>query len=147
MTLKTWYRPYAYDVTIARIWGSMLGVKRDTATCSIAKHAASGQPLHLPPSWAGPAHWLRGWASMRSASTTRARNLTPSNALVVMETWRQCIWSIHMTHFAGNLSFCQAHTFKELSPTLTYCQFIICMFYFSKFHTKPYIFKYHILQF
>ena len=49
-------RPYAYDVTIARIWGSMLGVKRDTATCSIAKHAASGQPLHLPPSWAGPAH-------------------------------------------------------------------------------------------
>ena len=34
------YRPYAYDVTEGR--PRVLGVKRGTATCAIAKHAASG---------------------------------------------------------------------------------------------------------
>ena len=57
-----------------------------------------GQPLHaIPPGWPGPAHWLRGWAPMRSASTTRARSATsldPQHGVVVMETWRQCIRSI-----------------------------------------------------
>ena len=33
-------RPYAYDVTEGR--PRVLGVKRSTATCAIAKHAASG---------------------------------------------------------------------------------------------------------
>ena len=57
-----------------------------------------GQPLHaIPPGWPGPAHWLRGWAPMRSASSTRARSptsLDPQHGVVVMETWRQCIRSI-----------------------------------------------------
>ena len=74
----------------------VLGVKRGTATCAIAKHAASGPiPVcHIPPGWPGPAHWLTGWAPMRSASTTRARSATsldPQHGVVVMETWRQCI--------------------------------------------------------
>ena len=34
------YRPYAYDVTEGR--PAALGVKRNTATCVIAKHAARG---------------------------------------------------------------------------------------------------------
>ena len=34
------YRPYAYDVTEGR--PRVLGVKRGTATCAIAKHAARG---------------------------------------------------------------------------------------------------------
>ena len=34
------YRPYAYDVTEGR--PRALGVKRGTATCAIAKHAARG---------------------------------------------------------------------------------------------------------
>ena len=40
------YRPYAYDVTEGR--PGALGVKRGTATCAIAKHAASGPtpPCH-----------------------------------------------------------------------------------------------------
>ena len=61
-----------------------------------------GQPLHaIPPGWPGPAHWLRGWAPTRSASTTRARSATsldPQHGVVVMETWRQCIRSI-LSHF------------------------------------------------
>ena len=45
-------------------------------------------------------------------------------------------------------SFCQAHAFDVLTPTSTYRQFIICMFYLSKFHNKQdFVFKYHILQF
>ena len=54
-----------------------------------------------------------------------------------------------MTHrFAGNSSFCQAQAFEVLTPTPTYRQFVICMFYLSKFHTKQdFVFRYHILQF
>ena len=39
-------------------------------------------------------------------------------------------------HSAGNSSFCQTHTLKVLTPTSTYRQFIICMSYLLKFHTK-----------
>ena len=52
--------------------------------------------------------------------------------------------------FPGNSSFCQAqHAFiKVWTPISTYRQFIICMFYFWKCHTKPdFVFKYHLLQF
>ena len=46
-----WNRPYAYDVTEGR--PRVLGVKRGTVTCAIAKHAASGPTpaCHTP----GPA--------------------------------------------------------------------------------------------
>ena len=62
----------------------------------------AGQPLHDDTagfifSRPGPAHWLRGWERQRSSSTTRARSATsldPQHAVVVMETWRQCIRSI-----------------------------------------------------
>ena len=44
--------------------------------------------------------------------------------------------------FAGNSSF------KWHPLRLTHRQFIICVFYFSKFHIKPdFVFKYNILQF
>ena len=46
-----WYRPYAYDVTEGR--PRVLGVKRGTVTCAIAKHAASGPIPACHP--AGPA--------------------------------------------------------------------------------------------
>ena len=46
----------------------------------------------------------------------------------------------------GTRSFCQAHAFEVLTPTSTYRQFIICMFYLLKFRTKQdFVFKYHIL--
>ena len=87
------YRPYAYDVTEGR--PRVLGVKRGTAMCAIAKHAAS-RPTPACHT-AGPVHWLRGWERQRSSSTTRARSATsldPQHGVIVMETWRQCIRSI-----------------------------------------------------
>ena len=90
------YRPYAYDVTEGR--PRVLGVKRSTATCTIAKHAASG----LTP-------------ACHTAGLARARTLTErlsANALCQHNTcaqrdkswpaptwrrcygWRQCIRSI-----------------------------------------------------
>ena len=51
---------------------------------------SEGKPLHAsPPSWPGCAHWLRGWAPMRSASKTCARSATsldPQHGVVVMES-------------------------------------------------------------
>ena len=68
-----------------------------------------GQPLHaIPPGWLGPAHWLRGWAQMRSASTTRAcsaTSLDPQHGVVVMEMWHQCIRSILTAGWKLFLSF------------------------------------------
>ena len=83
------YRPYAYDVTEGR--PRVLGVKRGTAMCAIAKHAASGPTPACQCRRAGPGprttEGLR--APMRSASTTRARSATsldPQHGVVVMET-------------------------------------------------------------
>ena len=78
-------------------WGSNEALPRAPSPCMQPK----GQPLHaIPPGWPGPAHWLRGWAPTRSASTTRARSTTsldPQHDVVVMETWRQCIRSIKLS--------------------------------------------------
>ena len=70
-------RPYAYGRP-QKGRPRVLGVKRGTATCAIAKHAASGPTpaCHTAGLAPGPPHWLRGWAPMRSASTTRARSVT-----------------------------------------------------------------------
>ena len=49
--------------------------------------------------------------------------------------------------FAGNSSFYRRDAFKVLTPTSTYRQFVICMFYLSELYTKQdFVFKYHILQ-
>ena len=76
----------------------VLGVKRGTPRAPSPSMHSEGKPLHAsPPSWPGCAHWLRGWAPMRSASKTCARSATsldPQHGVVVMETWRQCIRSI-----------------------------------------------------
>ena len=73
------------------------GQTRHCHFCAIAKHAARGStPACHTAGLPGPAHWLRGWVPMRSASTTRARSATsldPQHGVVVMETWRQCIRS------------------------------------------------------
>ena len=75
-------------------WGSNVALPRAPSPSM----QPEGQPLHaIPPGWPGPTHWLRGWAPMRSASTTRARSATsldPQHGVIVMETWRQCIRSI-----------------------------------------------------
>ena len=75
-------------------WGSNVALPRAPSPSM----QPEGQPLHaIPPGWPGPAHWLRGWAPMRSASLTRAHSATsldPQHGVVVMETWRQCIRSI-----------------------------------------------------
>ena len=93
----------------------------------------AGQPLHaIPPGWPGPAHWLRGWAPMRSASTTRARSATsldPQHGVVVMETWRQCIRSIvcntslqyHCFQYIDPLSFCVNCLITKYSPWYLHC--------------------------
>ena len=81
----------------------VLGVKRGTPRAPSPSMHSEGKPLHAsPPSWPGCAHWLRGWAPMRSASKTCARSATsldPQHGVVVMETWRQCIRSIHIEFF------------------------------------------------
>ena len=78
----------------------VLGVKRGTPRAPSPSMHSEGKPLHAsPPSWPGCAHWLRGWAPMRSASKTCARSATsldPQHGVVVMETWRQCIRSIRI---------------------------------------------------
>ena len=88
-------RPYAYDVTEGR--PRVLGVKRGTVVCAIAKHAASGPTpaCHT----AGPARACAPTESQHSFSTARARSATsldPQHDVVVMEMWRQCIRSIQM---------------------------------------------------
>ena len=82
-------RPYAYDVTEGR--PRVLGVKRGTATCAIAKHAASGPTPACHTAGPARAHALteRLRAPMRSAShnTCAQREvLTPQHGVVVMET-------------------------------------------------------------
>ena len=82
-------RPYAYDVTEGR--PRVLGVKRGTAMCAIAKHAASGPApaCQIPGPAQARALTERVRAPMRSASTTRAHSATsldPQHGVVVMET-------------------------------------------------------------
>ena len=75
----------------------MLGVKRGTVTCAIAKHAASRPTPACHTAGPARARALRGWERQCSSSTTRARSVTsldPQHGIVVMETWRQCIRSI-----------------------------------------------------
>ena len=85
----------------------VLGVKRGTPRAPSPSMQSEGKPLHAsPPSWPGCAHWLRGWAPMRSASKTCARSATsldPQHGVVVMETWRQCIRSIVRSMGTHNL--------------------------------------------
>ena len=99
------YRPYAYDVTEGR--PCVLGVKRGTATCAIAKHAASGPTPACHTAGLARAHALteRLRAPTRSASTTHVRSATsldPQHGVVVMETWRQCIRSINSYMLASD---------------------------------------------
>ena len=83
-------RPYAYDVTEGR--PRVLGVKLSTATCAIAKHAASGPTPACHTAGLARARVLTERLStkaMRSASTTRAcsaTSLDPQPGVVVMET-------------------------------------------------------------
>ena len=87
------YRPYAYDVTEGR--PPALGVKRGTATCVIAKHAARGATPALPHRRAGPpterlsanAHCQHNTCALRD--TSLASLLWRRDPL-----WRQCIRSI-----------------------------------------------------
>ena len=102
------YRPYTYDVTEGRP-----GVKRGTATCAIAKHAASGP--NIPPGWPGPAHWLRGWAPMRSASTTRARSATSLDP----QTWRRCYGDVKSMHKVYRGTSILTHRIYRVAPKET----------------------------
>ena len=99
-------RPYAYDVTEGRQGRPrVLGVKRGTVACAIAKHAASGPTpaCHT----AGPARARAPTESQRSFSTACARSATsldPQHGVVVMEMWRQCIRSIVLGYFELSMS-------------------------------------------
>ena len=74
----------------------MFGVKRGTATCAIAKHAASGPYCQAGPGARACALTERLRAPTRSSSKACAHSATsldPQHGIVVMETWRQCIRS------------------------------------------------------
>ena len=90
------YRPYAYDVTEGR--PAALGVKRNTATCVIAKHAARG---------ANPASHTAGLARPGPRTERLSANAhCQHNTCALRDTrlasllwrcdplWRQCIRSI-----------------------------------------------------
>ena len=90
------YRPYAYDVTEGR--PAALGVKRNTATCVIAKHAARG---------ANPASHTAGLARPGPCTERLSANAhCQHNTCTLRDTrlasllwrcdplWRQCIRSI-----------------------------------------------------
>ena len=94
--LQFCYRPYAYDVTEGR--PAALGVKRNTATCVIAKHAARG---------ANPASHTAGLARPGPRTERLSANAhCQHNTCALRETrlasllwrcdplWRQCIRSI-----------------------------------------------------
>ena len=106
-----WYRPYAYDVTEGR--PAALGVKRNTATCVIAKHAARG---------ANPASHTAGLARPGPRTERLSANAhCQHNTCALRDTrlasllwrcdplWRQCIRSItkfvtmngHVWHNSG----------------------------------------------
>ena len=80
------YRPKAYDVTEGR--PRVLGVKRGTVTCAIAKHEAC-----RPPGPGPRTDWEAESANALLAQHVRAARqiLTPQHGVIVMETWRQCI--------------------------------------------------------
>ena len=93
------YRPYAYDVTKGR--PAALGVKRNTATCVIAKHAARG---------ANPASHTAGLARPGPRTERLSANAhCQHNTCALRDTrlasllwrcdplWRQCIRSIENT--------------------------------------------------
>ena len=68
------------------------------------------------------------------------------NSYISLGTWQNDVNTRIV--LPGNSSFCQAQAFEVLTPTPTYRQFVICLFYLSKFHTKhDFVFRYHILQF
>ena len=101
---------HAYDVTEGR--PRVLGVKRGTATCAIAMHAAKGPTPCMPYRRAGPGP-RTDWEAERQralpAQHMRARSTTsldPQHGVVVMETWHQCIRSIGICMSLWNSSIC-----------------------------------------
>ena len=85
-------RPYAYDVTEGR--PRALGVKRGTATCAIAKHAARGPTPACHTAGLARARALTERLSANALCQHCSASLDPQHGAVVMETWRQCIRSI-----------------------------------------------------
>ena len=103
--LAIWHnRPYAYDITEGR--PRVLGVKRGTVTCAIAKHAASGPtPACHAYRRAGPGPRTDWEPTLFSTARARsATSLDPQHGVVVMEMWRQCIRSIALSDFRVKLS-------------------------------------------
>ena len=90
-TLSLMNRPYAYDVTEGR--PRVLGVKRGTATCAIAKHAASGPTGPCMPYRRASPRPRTDW---ESASTTRARS-----AKSWPPTWRRCYGDVMHKVYSG----------------------------------------------
>ena len=87
------YRPYAYDVRKGR--PHVLGVKRGTATCAIAKHAASGPT----PAWhtAGPAR-ARALTERLRAPTLFQHNTCAQRDKSWPPTWRRCYGDMTSMH-------------------------------------------------
>ena len=75
-------RHYAYDVTVRR--PRVLGVKRGTVTCAIAKHAASGPTPACHTAGLAPARALTESANAPSAA--RARQISTPN---MASLWRR----------------------------------------------------------
>ena len=86
-------RPYAYDVIEGR--PRVLGVKRGTATCAIAKHAASGPT---------PACHTAGLARARALTERLSANaLCQHNTCAQRDkswppTWRRCYGDVTSMH-------------------------------------------------
>ena len=87
------YRPYAYDITEGR--PRVLGVKRGTVTCAIAKHAASGPTpaCHT----AGPAR-ARALTERMKAPTLFQHNTCAQRDKSWPPTWRRCYGDVTSMH-------------------------------------------------
>ena len=114
------YRPYAYDVTEGR--PAVLGVKRNTATCVIAKHAARG---------ANPASHTAGLARPGPRTERLSANAhCQYNTCALRDTrlasllwrcdplWRQCIRSIVQFVNVGPVK-------SEVHSDLSYFNYVI----------------------
>ena len=101
------YRPYAYDVTEGR--PAALGVKRGTATCAIAKHAASGPTPACHTRRAGPGP-RTDWEAERQCAlpAQHMRAAWPP-------TWRRCYGVVtSMQNYWTHAWFCTAITAQAL---------------------------------
>ena len=123
---RTRNRPYAYDITEGR--PVTLGVKRGTATCAIAKHAARGPT---------PACHTAGLARARALTERLSANALCQHNMCAQRdkswppTWRRCYGDVTSIHKVFSAIFYSYRMHKIC------CHKFIISFYIVIFNRLP----------